>query len=485
MKKNPLKYIYFFVVSKFLLVIAVNLGGSYLYDWDEAIYAQVGKEMVAAKSIFGIWNGVPWLEKPPLVSLFSGLLQSAAGTQAGAVEIWARLPSFLAGLGVLFLLYKIFVEKFEKKGPLYFGITTTILLLSAPFINRIASLNTDIFLIFGWLGFYYYYRKNFIVPTLFLFIGVMSKSFLGLFPIFVVVVEDALTMGRANKPDIITYVKDLKKVAIGILISMLWFVLAYIRFGNQFLQENLYDHLFARVVKPVELHYGGFWYYPKLLFSYYNIFLVVFAFAVAYILYLVIKKRQTNLLFVPLFLLYGLVISFAQTKLNWYIFPIIPFLAVSLSILVMDIASRLRVADKWLWTGLIGIFIMGIFLNKSYIVRLQKDAPPPLTSLALYARDNCSKTTIIANNEEQKFYDVINAANVQISSTFRYGGSPAFRFYADQPVIYRYDKTPNNDIVDHSNCVIVSQDTSFSLHSDEWTKVKQQDGFVMYKHKFR
>lgn len=484
MKNYPfekvLQLILFFSFSLFLLFSCINLSSTYLYDWDEAIYAQVGKEMVAAKSIYGIWNGLPWLEKPPLVPFLSGLFMKLPGS----TEFWARLPSFVAGIGVLYFLYKILHEKFKENMLLYFSITTVTLLLSAPFMNRMTSLNTDIFLVLGWLGFYYYYKKSFALSTLFLFVGVMSKSFLGLFPLLVVLLEDAFTTGSV-KQALLGYLSNLRKLTMAILISIAWFVLAYLRFGNQFLQENLYDHLVARVVKPVELHYGGFLYYPKLLFSYYNVFLLVFAIAVGYVMYLIFKKRQTHLLFIPLFLLYGVLISLAKTKLNWYIFPILPFLAVSLSVLLVDIKTKLKLSVHWVWIGLIGIFLGGIFLQGSYVLRLKKEGPAPLTALALYAKEQCSKTTIIANNEELKFYDVINAANVQISSTFRYGGSPAFRFYADQPVIYRYDKNPNRDIVDHSNCIVVAENTSYALHSQEWDQVQKKGGFVIYKHKFR
>ena len=104
-----LRIVFFFLVSLYLLSSIINLQGSYLYDWDEAIYAQVGREMVANKTIFGVWNGAPWLEKPPLVPLISGLFMKFP---LGSTEFLARLPSFLAGLGVLYLLFKILKEKF-------------------------------------------------------------------------------------------------------------------------------------------------------------------------------------------------------------------------------------------------------------------------------------------------------------------------------------------------------------------------------------
>ncbi|MDO8610846.1 MAG: hypothetical protein Q7R95_09970, partial [bacterium] len=42
------------------------------YDWDESIYAQVGREMINQKSVIPLWQGKFWLDKPPLVPLAYG-----------------------------------------------------------------------------------------------------------------------------------------------------------------------------------------------------------------------------------------------------------------------------------------------------------------------------------------------------------------------------------------------------------------------------
>ena len=76
--------------------------GSYpLFDPDEPIYAQVGREMAAG----GGWlsphlNGALWFDKPPLFYWLSGLSISLLG----ANEFAARLPSALAALGVVALV---------------------------------------------------------------------------------------------------------------------------------------------------------------------------------------------------------------------------------------------------------------------------------------------------------------------------------------------------------------------------------------------
>ncbi|MBP9690732.1 hypothetical protein KBD81_01490, partial [Candidatus Woesebacteria bacterium] len=47
------------------------------FDWDESIYAQVGREMIESKSYFiPLWQGEEWLDKPPLVPLFYGVVMT-------------------------------------------------------------------------------------------------------------------------------------------------------------------------------------------------------------------------------------------------------------------------------------------------------------------------------------------------------------------------------------------------------------------------
>ena len=64
-----------------MLVILWGLGKNSLYDWDEAIYAQVSKEMVQRGDWLRLhWGDKPWMEKPPLymwmTSIFYFLLYS-------------------------------------------------------------------------------------------------------------------------------------------------------------------------------------------------------------------------------------------------------------------------------------------------------------------------------------------------------------------------------------------------------------------------
>ncbi|PIS16003.1 hypothetical protein COT62_00725, partial [Candidatus Roizmanbacteria bacterium CG09_land_8_20_14_0_10_41_9] len=69
-----------FLIAAFLVLFAVSIGYKFIaypapfYDWDESIYAQVGREMVERKTLIPLWQGNYWLDKPPLVPFAYGVV---------------------------------------------------------------------------------------------------------------------------------------------------------------------------------------------------------------------------------------------------------------------------------------------------------------------------------------------------------------------------------------------------------------------------
>ena len=83
-------------------ILFFRLGQATLADWDEAIYAQVAKEMVETGDWLTPHHGnEPWFEKPPLLIWMTAILFSAFE----ASEFWARaVPAFSAVFLVMITL---------------------------------------------------------------------------------------------------------------------------------------------------------------------------------------------------------------------------------------------------------------------------------------------------------------------------------------------------------------------------------------------
>lgn len=86
------------------LVLLTSLGGRGLNEPDEGRYAEIGREMAAGGSwLMPHLNGIPHLQKPPMVYWATALSLKAFGIN----EFAARLPSALAALGTLLLTWWI------------------------------------------------------------------------------------------------------------------------------------------------------------------------------------------------------------------------------------------------------------------------------------------------------------------------------------------------------------------------------------------
>jgi 4-amino-4-deoxy-L-arabinose transferase-like glycosyltransferase len=85
-----------------LLVLGAGIKEPPLVNWDEATYAEVAHEAVAAGSYLDLtWNGAPYLKKPPMLFW----MMAGSFKAFGESELAARLPSVLMGVGTLLLIY--------------------------------------------------------------------------------------------------------------------------------------------------------------------------------------------------------------------------------------------------------------------------------------------------------------------------------------------------------------------------------------------
>ena len=74
------------------LALLWKLGAGSLAAWDEAIYAQVSKEILRSGDwLTPHWQYQPWFEKPPLFLWSTAFLYRLFGIN----EFWARVPAAL------------------------------------------------------------------------------------------------------------------------------------------------------------------------------------------------------------------------------------------------------------------------------------------------------------------------------------------------------------------------------------------------------
>ena len=118
-----------------LLAIAVSLlffdlGASSFHDVDEALYAQVAREMwQSGDRLTPTFWGEPFLHKPPLAYWLIGLVNE--WLPGLSPELQSRLPSALAALALVALVYW---SAGRLAGPVAAGIAALLLLVNPQFL---------------------------------------------------------------------------------------------------------------------------------------------------------------------------------------------------------------------------------------------------------------------------------------------------------------------------------------------------------------
>ena len=429
----------FIVICAGLIWQAIILSNSVpFHDWDEAIYAQVAKEFVSHPGITLRYNGAYWFEKPPLLAWYYGL----AWVLPFSHELGARLLSAFLSIGSLLMVYALSRKYFA--GKLVSLLALLVCLQSAMFIDRSILVNVDMMLTFGWLLYLWGATSNKNIFRFFgLIVGVLSKSLLGFIPL---VVEILL--------DIVSRRYTLRKLyfhSVCLAIGSIWYFVMLVLHGKIFLISHFYDHLISRVVRPIELHFGGRMFYVEKLWHETGIIMLVACIGMSIFLIRVIRRRKvgsiSKLYVVAVALAYFLVLTLSKAKLHWYITPLIPLIGIgTASVFENIIHSRSLLLRFAAYASFIGLSLFCIvqftrsvlFIPQGWYIPTEKTRIAQCIRPLLTSRKTPSRILYLVPPQQRKDAQVIEAAKLQIGSSFVYGSAPAFVYYVDKPVSFYY-----------------------------------------------
>lgn len=401
------------------------------YDWDESIYAQVGREMVQQKSIVPLWQGRYWLDKPPLVPLAYGIVETIAPIKP---ELSTRL--FTLSLTILLFTFIYYFYYRLTKNEFVSFLTVVISALTTIFLQRAQVLNVDIFLFLGWMG-YLVFFDNFWLSFLFLAIGVLSKSLLGFYPVllfFGLYLYQYLT--KAVSPA--KFIQKSKYLIIQSTILFLWYIGMFLYFKYPFIQAHFLDSHLKRVTASIESHFGKRTFYIDLLFEQIGIFAY---FSIVGIVLIFNKHRHRlptinyqllTLFFVPWFLFLNL----TKTKINWYLYPVIPQFAF-LSVYALDFLQKkttILLITSLIITGVLiySQFSKNTFFNTKYSRYDENYA------IAKAANGRCLTINMLIDPDSRKTHDTLQSMNLLIGTSQWWGNHPAVVYYSNTKVSFIY-----------------------------------------------
>jgi 4-amino-4-deoxy-L-arabinose transferase-like glycosyltransferase len=182
-----------------LPIFLLGLGSPALFDPHESLYAEVAREMVVGDTwLTPHLNGTRYLDKPPL----SYWLIAVAYMVFGVSEFSARLPIALAGLGGVLVTWGIGRHLFDSRSGVLAGLVLTTSVGYFVFSRQL--LPDMIFACFTTFSFYGFLRAVEqdrsrrvwgILSYMSLALAVLTKGFLGVFPLVVLTLY-CLIVGR-------------------------------------------------------------------------------------------------------------------------------------------------------------------------------------------------------------------------------------------------------------------------------------------------
>lgn len=435
MKNNSLLNHWFFIL--FLLVyfclisFLVISKPTPFFDWDEAIYAQVGKEMCRENSfLVPLWQGRAWLDKPPLPSLVYGLVQLLPFEP----EISTRLFTLLLSCYALVLIYLFIFRNTKRILP---SLLTVIITAFLPaFIQRTQALNVDVFLLIGWLGYALYYDK-FWISTVFLLVAVLSKSLLGYFPVVMIAFfyTYRLLTKQINKTKFFHFITFL---IIQCLFSSIWFFGMYLVYGQEFIRFHFIESHFKRVTASIEQHFGQRTFYIDIIIDQLKWLILPVVWSSIILTYNYIKKQEFKQIFFSLFFVpWFIFLNLTKTKIAWYIYPVLPQFAFLASFPLVIMKNKLVSAIYFAGT----LAVLFIFVNPfSSVITSSYSKEEDCHRIANKAKEiNCMNLYVLVGENTRSSYATLKSMDLVITTTTWWGNHPSIAYYSQAKTEYIYN----------------------------------------------
>ncbi|PIU36849.1 hypothetical protein COT02_03855 [Candidatus Roizmanbacteria bacterium CG07_land_8_20_14_0_80_34_15] len=420
------------------------------FDWDESLYIQTGKEMIEqSKFLMPVWQGAYWLDKPPLIPLIYGLITKL--TFFSTPEITTRIFSLIISIIILGFIYVFYNRVLKNK---WLSILVVAITGFTPlFLQRAQTVNLDIFVLLGWLG-YVIFFDNFFVSLFFLFIAMMAKSLIGFYPIALITICYLYRFFR-KEIKIIELKKIIKKIFIHSLILSFWYVAMLTIFGQPFFRQHIIESHFRRVTSSIEFHFGERTYYITLAIQQmgYFFYLAVIGGIIMLINFLK-KKVSTTGLFFSLYLLgWFIFLNLTKTKIFWYLYPAIPQFA----FLGVYCIKQINQKSLKIFFYLFLTFVLFYQSTKQNILAIIYSKPEPYYYLSLYAKNNCQSLNVLINKTSRNDFGTLDKLGLLITTTKWWGEHPSMVYYFGKKIKFYYQVESFNNSFKNTGCFVIDK----------------------------
>ncbi len=380
------------------IYILGNIGTGSLSTWDEAVYANISRDIVKAGDWLVMRQGAkPWFDKPPLYMWCTAVFYKIFGVS----EFSTRLTSGLFGIAAVMVLY-LFAKKMADKMT---ASLAGLILLALPHYVHFSKMGmmdvpitffTLLTLYLFWLG---AQRKKYLFYSgAILSVSYLMKGFAAFLPLFIIIVYSILSKNIR----LVLKRQFLLGTALAFLVIFVWHLVQYLSAGPVALKGYFAFHIFQRATSVLDGHKGGFDYYIRAIFNKNRPWSIMIFASVFYEAYRCLKDKDKRLVFLlswvfVTYFLYGVV----RTKLHWYIMPIYPALALLSAFLLKGFLS-----NKLLYAALI-IILIGMLIQVPLSWAFKLDFTPDIKKVSILGRElykNGNDIYMISGNDSEIFY---------------------------------------------------------------------------------
>jgi 4-amino-4-deoxy-L-arabinose transferase-like glycosyltransferase len=372
------------VILLFAAAVALfaKLGSGALF-WDEAIYAQVSKEILETGDWFTPhWNGRVLFHKPPLFFWFTATLYESLGLN----EFSARATSAFFGLAVLVTSYLIARRLFNDLAAL---LSVMVLLSTQLFISYARFGTTDMTLTFFILLAVYGYLKSEDEDRFWLLTGtacglaIMTKGAAGLIAPFALLLTALIQRRMAS---VVRNGWMWAGFIIAALIVLPWHVTMYWLYGDSFIKGYALQQVLERTTTDLHQYGRGPGYYLSVLMEFFWPWIYFLPFAIVF-------SRKKSLVVVVLSGSVLVLYTVVQTKFQWYVLPAVPAFAILIAGFVTRYADGKSHGQR---TVIMVVFLLLVLTGSYGVVRRLSVQRPELEAAARLAKISASNPGAIA-----------------------------------------------------------------------------------------
>jgi 4-amino-4-deoxy-L-arabinose transferase-like glycosyltransferase len=412
----------FLLATLAAFILLWRLGANSLAPWDEAIYAQVSKEIARGEGWLTLhWAYQPWFEKPPLLMWITAALYRLFGVS----EFWARAVAALSGVGLVVTTYLLGAFTFGNR----IGVLAALVLLTCYHFVSFARFGTmEVTLtLFAYLAIYGYLRVRdendrwWYLVWLAVALALLTKGAAGLIaPVFILL---ALMLDQRVKGAI-----QSRHFWLGFVLAIAlvapWHVIMYAWYGRAFLDEYIGYHVIARATRTLEGHPSGYLYYIARIVDGFFPWVLLLPFALIAGAKRAFKGDSAYRILVLMgTIVFGLY-TIIPTRRPWYTVPVYPAFAILIAAFIVrfyESRSQRLIYRRMIAFGAF-ILIGSAALYCALSLSLNQKQEEPLTSLARIAQSKSTsdREPLLLLNESEPPY-----AQVPL-------------FYSDRPVRQAY-----------------------------------------------